>query len=178
MRSALLQPQKKLEPKTKRFVSGDFMRFCQNVMSNFSTRSRRKSRIWIHVVWTGNCHTTNKFVLNVLLHKQTWMSWMCWSTNECVATYALYCGATHMNVLPHKRSNVLLTRWRNPIGCLESQVIFRKRATKYRALLREMTCKDNVFYDSSPPCSRQDTLPSNVLFNTFLSNVLLWGGYD
>ena len=32
------------------------------------------------------------------------------------------------------------TGWRRPIGCLKLQVIFRKRATNYRALLREMTC--------------------------------------
>jgi len=31
---------------------------------------------------------------------------------------------------------------RRHIGCLKLQVIFRKRATNYWALLREMTCKD------------------------------------
>ena len=30
--------------------------------------------------------------------------------------------------------------WRRPRGCLKLQVIFRKRATNYRALLRKMTC--------------------------------------
>jgi len=43
--SALLQP-KKNRPKQKRFVLGDFMSFCQNVICNFSRRSRRKSKIW------------------------------------------------------------------------------------------------------------------------------------
>jgi len=33
------------------------------------------------------------------------------------------------------------------------QVIFRKRATNYRALLRKMTQKDKAFYDSMPPCT-------------------------
>jgi len=33
------------------------------------------------------------------------------------------------------------TGWRRPIGCLKLQVIFRKRATNYRALLRKMTDK-------------------------------------
>ena len=32
------------------------------------------------------------------------------------------------------------TGWRRLIGCLQLQVIFRKRATDYRALLRKMTC--------------------------------------
>jgi len=31
------------------------------------------------------------------------------------------------------------TGWRRPVGCLKLQVIFRKRATNYRALLRKMT---------------------------------------
>jgi len=51
-------PSKKLEPKTKRFDSGDFMRFCQNVTFNFSTRSRRKSKFLTHGVLNGNCHTS------------------------------------------------------------------------------------------------------------------------
>jgi len=45
------------------------------------------------------------------------------------------------------------TGWRRLIGCLKLQVIFRKRATKYRALLRKMTCKDKAFYDYTPSCS-------------------------
>jgi hypothetical protein len=51
------------------------------------------------------------------------------------------------------------TGWRRPIGCLKLQVIFRKRATNYRALLRKMTytdkrrmtCKDKASYTSLPP---------------------------
>jgi len=35
---------KQLEPKTKRFVLGVFARFCQNVIFNCSTRSRRKPK--------------------------------------------------------------------------------------------------------------------------------------
>jgi len=38
------------------------------------------------------------------------------------------------------------TGWRRPIGCLKLQVIFRKRATTYRALLRGMTSKDKASY--------------------------------
>ena len=33
------------------------------------------------------------------------------------------------------------------------QVIFRKRATNYRALVQKTTCKDKAFYDSTPPAS-------------------------
>ena len=37
------------------------------------------------------------------------------------------------------------------IGCLKLQVIFRKRATEYRALLRKMTYEDKASYNSTPP---------------------------
>jgi len=47
----------------------------------------------------------------------------------------------------------LCTGWQKPIECLKLQVIFRKRATKYRALFRKMTCKDKASYGSSPPCN-------------------------
>ena len=43
------------------------------------------------------------------------------------------------------------TGWRRLIGYLKSQVIFRKRATNYRALLRKMTYEDKASYDSTPP---------------------------
>jgi len=45
------------------------------------------------------------------------------------------------------------TGWRRPIGCLKLQVISRKRATNYRALLWKMTFKDTTWYVSSPPCT-------------------------
>jgi len=45
------------------------------------------------------------------------------------------------------------TGWRKPIGCFKLQVIFRKRATNSRALLRKITYKDMASYDSTPPCT-------------------------
>ena len=45
------------------------------------------------------------------------------------------------------------TGWRRHIGCHKLQVIFRKRATNYRAFSREMSCKDKVSYGSPPPCN-------------------------
>ena len=42
--------------------------------------------------------------------------------------------------------------WRRLIGCLKLQVIFHKRATTYRALLRKMSSQDKVSYGSSPSC--------------------------
>jgi len=46
-----------------------------------------------------------------------------------------------------------LTRWQRCIGGLEWQVSFRKRATNYWAVLREMTYQDKASYGSSPPCT-------------------------
>jgi len=58
-----------------------------------------------------------------------------------------------------KRNNTLCsitfsTGWRRPIGCLQSQVLFRKRDSNYRARLRKTTYKDKASYDSTPPCSK------------------------
>jgi len=44
------------------------------------------------------------------------------------------------------------TGWWRHIGCLKLQIIFRKRATNHRALLRKLTCEDKASYDSTPPC--------------------------
>ena len=41
--------------------------------------------------------------------------------------------------------------WRRLIARLKLQVIFRNRATIYRALLRKMTHEDKASYDSTPP---------------------------
>jgi len=49
------------------------------------------------------------------------------------------------------------TGWRRPIGCLKLQVIFRKRATDYRALLRKITYEDKASYDSTPLCTAKES---------------------
>jgi len=43
------------------------------------------------------------------------------------------------------------TGWRRLIGSRKLQIIFHKRATKYRSLLRKMTYEDKGSYESSPP---------------------------
>jgi len=45
------------------------------------------------------------------------------------------------------------TGWRRLIGSPKLRIIFHKRATKYRSLLRKMTYKDKGSYESSPPCN-------------------------
>jgi len=51
------------------------------------------------------------------------------------------------------------TRWPRPIGCLQLQVIFCKRAMDYRALLRKTTYKEKTSYGSPPPCIK---IPSDT----------------
>ena len=63
------------------------------------------------------------------------------------------------------------TGWRRLIGSPKLQIIFHKRATKYRALLRKMTYKDKGSYESSPPCTRMYAhvwLPSFIRTPTLL----------
>ena len=55
------------------------------------------------------------------------------------------------------------TGWRRLIGCLKLQVIFRKRATNYRALLRKITYEDKASYDSTPPCMTFHKMYNRVL---------------
>ena len=47
---------------------------------------------------------------------------------------------------------IYTTGWRRLIGSPKLQIIFHKRATKYRSLLRKMTYKEKGSYESSPPC--------------------------
>ena len=47
------------------------------------------------------------------------------------------------------------TGWRRLIGSHKVQIIFHKRATKYRSPLRKMTYKDKGSYQSSPHCIPQ-----------------------
>jgi len=49
-------------------------------------------------------------------------------------------------------THIRRTGWRRLIGCLKLQVIFRKSASNYRALLRKMTYEDKASCDSTPLC--------------------------
>jgi len=56
-------------------------------------------------------------------------------------------------------SGICRTRWQRLIGCLKLQVVFHKRATNYRALLRKMKHKDKASYESSPHCNDHHNAP-------------------
>jgi len=67
----------------------------------------------------------------------------------------------------HEQHYRLNTGWQRPIGCLKLQVIFRKRATDFRALLRKMTYKDKASYGSSP--LYHDLYPLNTAWSPWKS---------
>ena len=49
--------------------------------------------------------------------------------------------------------SLIRTGWPRLIGSPKLQIIFHKRATKYRSLLRKTIYKDKGSYESSPPCT-------------------------
>ena len=66
------------------------------------------------------------------------------------------------------------TGWRRLIGSPKLQIIFHKRATKYRSLLQKMTCKDKGSYESSPPCSGiLKSYTSYIIFKSYIISVFV-----
>jgi len=124
------------------------------------TRDMTHSHMWhdsfIRVTWLL-CMYVNTFDMTHL--HVTWLtcvlydSFMCHVTHICV-TWLIY--TWHVSRIgpayTWHDSFVSPTDWRRPIGCLKSQVIFRKRATYYRVLLLVTTYKDKVSYDYTPLC--------------------------
>jgi len=99
-----------------------------------------------------SCHTSDRNCvthMNESRHTYIWMSHVTHILESCHT----YINQHHSRLVcntQHKRNED--TGWRRLIGCLKLQVIFRKRATYYRALLRNMTYEDKASYDSTPPC--------------------------
>jgi len=57
----------------------------------------------------------------------------------------------------------LATGWRRLIGSPKLQIIFHKRATRYRSLLQKMTNKDKGSYESSLPCNNTICVARDLL---------------
>ena len=69
--------------------------------------------------------------------------------------------------------------WRRPIGSLKLQVIFRKRATNYRALLRKMTYENKASYDSTPPCIHCTMSLKELLYSPKkISDCVCWSSVE
>jgi len=68
------------------------------------------------------------------------------------------------------------TGWRRLIGSPKLQIIFHKRATKHRSLLRKMTYKDRESYESWPPTtSESHNMVDGLILEIAYSNV---GGFN
>jgi len=93
------------------------------------------------------CHTHCNSALHMSRTRTATVLYIC---HTLAATVLYKCHAHTATAL--YIDSALHTVWRRPIGCLKLQVIFCKRATNYRALLRKMTCKDKASYDSTPHC--------------------------
>jgi len=64
------------------------------------------------------------------------------------------------------------TGWRKLIRSSKLQIIFHKRATKYRSFLRKMTYKDKGSYESSPLCILAIDNPFSLF--QFQTHFLVW----
>ena len=92
----------------------------------------------LHVIWESTAHITLHEPLIIGLFCGKWPI----KIRRPMTQHLTSLYTNHLHV----------TGWRRPIGCLKLQVIFRKRATNYRALLRKMAYKDEASYNSTPPC--------------------------
>ena len=68
---------------------------------------------------------------------------------------------------------IVTTGWRRLIGSPKLQIIFHKRATKYRSLLRKMTCKDKGSYGSSPPCTMIVAYVADTIIRTTIIHMTI-----
>jgi len=68
--------------------------------------------------------------------------------SDCAHTHRLHDESRRDDESQHRNN----TGWARLIGCLQLRVIFCKRATNYRALLRKMTYKHKASYRCWPPC--------------------------
>jgi len=122
-----------------------------------------------HGVFTCYCGVFSAYMYKWLVHVcdtcMTWFLQMCDMAPSCVCHDSFVC----VTCLIHLRlwhfpslyvwhnsftcvTWLLRTGWRRLIRSPKLQVIFRKRATNYRAVLWKVTYKDKASYESSPPC--------------------------
>ena len=138
---------------------------------NHTTRYTDKSYKWYHL-----CHAHEGVTS---CHTYEWSSHICW---HVIVLRAYIFTHIHTNTHPYTRD---ITRgnhaihckgWRRPIGCLKLQVNLRKRATNYRALLREMTYEDKASCDSMHPIfgSFRDIQINHINHTTYATHTNAW----
>jgi len=93
------------------------------------------------VTWV--IHMWHERIMSHVSPSHATYEWITSHMNESFHTFV--CDVNHSYVTWY-------TGWRRLIGSPKLQIIFHKRATKYRSLLRKITYKDRGSYESSPPC--------------------------
>jgi len=96
-------------------------------------------------------HAPTHFCTRRLSHTHT--------THTCTNPHTL----AHSHVRANSVARVLSIGWRRLIGSPKLQIIFHKRAIKYRSLLLKMTCKDQGSYESWPPSIAHELSRSQAL---------------
>jgi len=82
------------------------------------------------------------------------------SNNKFCVRFTLnnICVYIYIHTYVHTFKYMIISEWSSTTGCRrltgspKLQIIFHKRATKYRSILKKMTYKDKGSYQSSPPC--------------------------
>jgi len=135
-----------------------------NALQHTATRSTHYNTQQ-HITTHGNTLQHSATLCNTLLHSTT----LCNTLQHCTArqtntqhiriTHKVVCKERYVNGTQnlffsstHFGTQNRRTGWHRVIECLKLQVIDRKRATNYKALLRRMTYKDKASYYSTPPC--------------------------
>ena len=106
------------------------------------------------------CNTPFCVCMHTHTHTHTYTHTCCCRDMESGLWVATMGSHTQLCVTPQNtlfNNNEQLTHpdpgWSRPIGCLQSQVSFRRRAINSRALFQEMTYKYKAYYGSSQPYS-------------------------
>jgi len=111
---------------------------CVCAVQHTGATCMSRSATWVCNMRVVQCNMSVQHVCCVLQH-------------QC-ATYVLW----------HNRNEAVPgAEWRRRIGSPKLQIIFHKRATNCRSLLRKMTYKKKGSYESSPPCNCDASNSSN-----------------
>jgi len=73
-----------------------------------------------------------------------------------------------LNLYKRTYAYMYITGWQRLIGSPKLQIIFHKRATKYRSLLQKMTYKDKGSYETSPPCNKCRCMHLNTFVYVYI----------
>ena len=124
-------------------------------MTNHTQSSRLLSCVFLKINVYASYHTHHVTQQCAMLC--TFAGWILRRARHHRATHCCGCARVTLHIIAHA------TGWRRPMECLKLHVIFRKRATNYRALLRKMSYKNKASCESMPPCNTASHVQSEVV---------------